>query len=260
MKTTVSSTALKKRIPKGAFQDSAVVFGNIKHSGDEKDISLSKSGSSGSVYSDVESLSGENEDVSMSETNGGFFLGLAATTPKTKRINTGADFGSPLGFPNFHINDDEVVLPSYLPIFLEKKWIDSKIIKTLVKKNFLNNQWFWGATILSKFEEIIRSTFTSEKSIEMATSLARKNKIIVNTNLKKQGVRSDRAVVIKEIPIDTPKKMIVATAAEFGEIRSIKIQLISMWQKAVVEFAITGGFWSLFLNVVTVCWLQIDVF
>ncbi|KAG9302169.1 hypothetical protein G9A89_020603 [Geosiphon pyriformis] len=37
--------------------------------------------------------------------------------------------------------------------------------------------------------------------------------------------------------MDTPKEMIVAALAKFGEIKSIKIQLIGMWQKAVVEFA-----------------------
>ncbi|KAG9286030.1 hypothetical protein G9A89_022707 [Geosiphon pyriformis] len=53
----------------------------------------------------------------------------------------------------------------------------------------------------------------------------------------KSGVHSDWAVVIKKIPMDTPKEMIVAAVTEFGEIKSIKIQLIGMWQKTVVEFA-----------------------
>ncbi|KAG9305913.1 hypothetical protein G9A89_016566 [Geosiphon pyriformis] len=73
--------------------------------------------------------------------------------------------------------------------------------------------------------------------MKKATSLARENNIIVNSNLKRQGIHSDRAVVIKEIPIDTPKEMIVAAVSKFGEIKSIKIQLIGLWQKAVVEFA-----------------------
>ncbi|KAG9294014.1 hypothetical protein G9A89_019352 [Geosiphon pyriformis] len=34
-----------------------------------------------------------------------------------------------------------------------------------------------------------------------------------------------------------PKEMIIATVSEFGQIKSIKIQLIGLWQKAVVEFA-----------------------
>ncbi|KAG9301309.1 hypothetical protein G9A89_004061 [Geosiphon pyriformis] len=70
----------------------------------------------------------------------------------------------------------------------------------------------------------------------MATLLARKKRIIVNNNLKKQKIHSDWAVVIKKILMNMPKEMIVTALAEFGEIKSIKIQLIGMWQKAVVEF------------------------
>ncbi|KAG9302898.1 hypothetical protein G9A89_022314 [Geosiphon pyriformis] len=156
MKATASSTTLKKKALKGAFygptggsfsQKKKVVFGNIKHSGDERDIFLSKSGSSGSIYSDVESLSGKDEDVSMSGMNGGSLL---------------------------------------------------------------------------------------EKSMEMTASLAREKGININSDLKKQEMRSDQAVVIKEILIDMPKNIIVTAVTKFGEIKSIKIQLIGMWQKAVL--------------------------
>ncbi|KAG9307336.1 hypothetical protein G9A89_017164 [Geosiphon pyriformis] len=179
-KATASSTTSKKKTLKGTFHGSAggsffqkkkVVFSNVKHSGNKKNISLSKSGSDDSVYSNVESLSGEDEDISMSKTNSGSLLGSAATILKAK---------------------------------------------------------------------IIRSIFTSEKSIEIAASLARKKEINVNSNLKKQGVHSNWAVVIKEIPMDMPKEMIIAVLAKFGKIKSIKIQLIGLWQKAVVEFAELG--------------------
>ncbi|KAG9299645.1 hypothetical protein G9A89_020816 [Geosiphon pyriformis] len=216
-----------------------VVLGNIKHSGDKRDISLSKFESSNSIYSDVKSLSDEDEDVSMSGANGGSLLGLAATISKAKRVNTSAGFGSLLGSSNFYIDNNEVVLFPHLPISLEKKWIDPKIIKTsvevsvkksfaldinllaveeklvmaktqLIRKFFLIVNGFGRATTSSKFEEIIRSTFTSEKNMEMATSLAKEKGINVNNNLKRQGL---------------------------GEIKLIKIQLIGLWQKAVVEFA-----------------------
>ncbi|KAG9286856.1 hypothetical protein G9A89_012406 [Geosiphon pyriformis] len=193
MEAIASSTTLKKKAPKGAFhgladdffsQKKKVVLGNVKHSGDERDISLSKSGSNDSVYSDVESLSGEDKDVSMSGMNGGSFLGSAAITSKTKQVNTDVGFGSPLGSPNSYIDNDEVVLPSCLPISLKKKWIDPKIIKTLVevlirksfaldinlsaiedksamtktqliRKFFSMVNGFGGGTTPSKFEEII---------------------------------------------------------------------------------------------------------
>ncbi|KAG9286448.1 hypothetical protein G9A89_014614 [Geosiphon pyriformis] len=266
MEATASSTTPKKKAFKSAFhgpvsgffsQKKKAVLGNIKHSGNEKNIFLSKFGSGDSVYFDVESLSGEDEDVSMSEVNGESLLGLAATIPKTKQVNTGAGFGSPLGSSNFHMDNEEVVLPSHLPISLERKWIDPKIIKTsvevsikklfaldinlsavegksamaktqLIRKIFSTVNGFGGATTSSKFEEIIQSTFILEKNMKMATSLAREKRIDINTNLKKSGVHSDWAVVIKEISIDTPKKMIITAVTEFGEIKSIKIQLIDM--------------------------------
>ncbi|KAG9297380.1 hypothetical protein G9A89_009464 [Geosiphon pyriformis] len=70
----------------------------------------------------------------------------------------------------------------------------------------------------------------------MATLLAKEKRIDINSNLKRQGMRSDQAVVIKKIPIDTPKDIIVTAVSEFGEIKLIKIQLIGMWQKAIMEF------------------------
>ncbi|KAG9307576.1 hypothetical protein G9A89_023141 [Geosiphon pyriformis] len=71
----------------------------------------------------------------------------------------------------------------------------------------------------------------------MATSLAREKGIDINSNLKKQKIKSDQTVVIKKILMNILKDMIITVVSKFGEIRLIKIQLIEMWQKAVVEFA-----------------------
>ncbi|KAG9284425.1 hypothetical protein G9A89_023682 [Geosiphon pyriformis] len=278
LKTVLGGNMLKKKVPKNAFhgpadgfftQKKKLVLGNIKHSGDEKDISLSKSGPDDSVYSDVDSLSSDDENVGMIGVNRGSFLDSAATTPKVKCVNTDTMFGFPLGSSDFTMDDDEIVLSSHLFIFLKKKWIDPKIIKTsvkvsvkrlfaldinlsavkkksamaktqLIRKIFSIVNGFGGATTLLKFEEIIQSMFTLEKSMEVAVLLAREKGIDVNSNLKRQEMRSDWAVVIKKIPMNTPKDMIVAAISEFGEIKSVKIQLIGMWQKAVVEFAELG--------------------
>ncbi|KAG9307598.1 hypothetical protein G9A89_023163 [Geosiphon pyriformis] len=236
MKATASSTAPKKKAPKSAFQGPTggffsqkkkIVLGNVKHFGDEKDISLSKAGSSGSVYSDVESLSGEDENVSMSGTNDGFLLGSAATTPKA----------------NLSAVEDDLAMAK----------------TQLIRKIFSTINGFGGATTPSKFEGIIRLTFTSEKSMEMTTLLARENKIVINTDLKKQEVHLDQAVVIKEIRMNMSKDMIVAAVAEFGEIKSIRIQLIRMWQKAVIEFAessqanLLASKWSFLIGKDSVC-------
>ncbi|KAG9301075.1 hypothetical protein G9A89_015811, partial [Geosiphon pyriformis] len=226
LKTVSGGDMSKKKVPKGAFygpaggffaQKKRVVLGNVKHSGNKKDISLSKSGSGDSVYSNVDSLSGDDEDVGMTDVHGGSLLGLAVTTPKAKCVNTGT-----------------IVLPLRMSIPLDKKWIDPKIGKTQVemsvKKSFaldINLLAVEGKSAMAKTQ---------------TTSLVRANNIIVNSDLKRQRVCSDRAIVIKKIPMDIPKEMIVTAVSEFGEIKSIKIQLIEMWQKAAVKDRETWAF------------------
>ncbi|KAG9296644.1 hypothetical protein G9A89_002915 [Geosiphon pyriformis] len=230
----------KKKTPKSVFYGSAggffsqkkkVILGNVKHSGNERNISLSNSGPSNNIYSDVKSLFGDDEDVNMSGVNNESFLGSAATTSKT------------------NMDDNEVVLFLYLPISLDKKWIDPKIIKTLVevsiKKLFALDINFSAveeklaiaktqlsmvlgrATTFSKFERIIKSTFTSKISIMKTTSLAKENGIITNVNIKKQGIHSNQAVVIKKIIINMPKEIIKAIV-EFAKSGQAE-QLTTKW-------------------------------
>ncbi|KAG9286810.1 hypothetical protein G9A89_012360 [Geosiphon pyriformis] len=150
--------------------------------------------------------------------------------PNAKHFNTGVAIGSPLGSINYDMDDEEeveIAVKKSFALDINLSAVEGKLAmaKTqVVRKLFSRINGFGGATTPSKFEGIIRSTFTSSESMEKATSLARKNDIMVNSNLKRQGVHSDRAVVIKEILMDTPKKMIIATVSEFGQV-------------AVVEFA-----------------------
>ncbi|KAG9304068.1 hypothetical protein G9A89_005978 [Geosiphon pyriformis] len=264
LKAVSSSGMFSKKALKGMFYGPAGGFfsqkkkaslGNVKYSGDEKNISL-KSGSGANVYSNVKSLSGDDENVSMFGGFVGSFLDSAVNTPKAKRVNTGVNFGFSIGSPNFKMNEEMKPLPPPLrkKIPLDKIWINLKIIKIsvevsvkksfaldinllavkgklamqktqFIRKIFSKINGFGRATTLSKFEEIIRSTFTSEESMRKAASLAEKEGIIVNNNVRKQRLYSDQAVVIKEIPMDTLKNIIVAAVFEFGQV------------KAVVEFA-----------------------
>ncbi|KAG9298167.1 hypothetical protein G9A89_005435 [Geosiphon pyriformis] len=167
----------KKKTSKGAFhgpvgetfsQKKKISVSNIKHSGDKKKISLTKPNINEDIYSDMNSEFSNNKLGSTELSLGGaFFLDLAVTTPKAKKVI-----------------------------------IDLSLIK--------------------------------------AISLTREKRIIINSDLKKQKICSNRIVVIKKISMDTPKKMIVAALAKFGKIKSIKIQLIRLWQKAMVEFAKIG--------------------
>ncbi|KAG9284355.1 hypothetical protein G9A89_023612 [Geosiphon pyriformis] len=207
---------------------------------------------------DTDGEASEGEGVSNSKMN----------TSQAKHFNNSAIVGFLLGSINFDIEEKEKIsFPSCKSFSLNKVWINPKIIKTQVemavkksfaldinllavegisamakthaiRKLFSRINGFGEATIPLKFEGIIRSTFISEASIEKATSLAKKNDIIVNSDFKKQGIRSDWTVVIKKISMDMPKDMIVAAVSEFGEIKSIRIQLIGMWQKAMWSFLI----------------------
>ncbi|KAG9287946.1 hypothetical protein G9A89_017541 [Geosiphon pyriformis] len=266
----------KKKAPIGVLYDSVgdsfsqkkrVSVGNVKHSGNEKDISLVKPNPSYGMYSDIDSVSGDSgdNDISLCVGNSSFF-GLATNIPKARKATFNLVCGSLFGLIDYRMNKDDVLLPLFLKISLEKKWVDPKIVKfqievsvrkffTLdinlsavegkfvtaktqyIRKIFSSVNGFGGATTSLKFEGIIQSTFTLEKSIEMAASLAREKGIDVNSNLKRQEMRSDQAVVIIKIPMNTLKDMIVTAVSEFGEIKSIKIQLIGMWQKAMMEFA-----------------------
>ncbi|KAG9300416.1 hypothetical protein G9A89_010041 [Geosiphon pyriformis] len=235
LETAFSSSMSSKKATKSVFHSPAGGFfsqrkkaflENVKHSSDEKDISL-KSGFGTSVYSDVESLSGD-EDVSISGDFDGSLLDLAVNTPKAKWVNTGANFGSLISSPDFEMDEKVKPLPPPLKkkVLLNKIWIDPKIIKTSievsVKKLFALDINFLAV------EEKLTMTKTQFESMKKAVLLAGENGITVNSNLKKQKFCSDRTVVIKEILMDMLKDMIVTTVAKFGEIRSIKIQLIGM--------------------------------
>ncbi|KAG9297749.1 hypothetical protein G9A89_011264 [Geosiphon pyriformis] len=133
--------------------------------------------------------------------------------PNAKHFNTDAAIGSPFGSINYDMDDEKEV------------WVDSKIIKTqvevAVKKSFtldINLLAVEEKSVTTK--EIINVYFVRKHG--KAASLARENDIM--------------AIVIKEIPMDTPKEMIIAAVSKFEKIKSIKIQLIGLWQKAVMEF------------------------
>ncbi|KAG9289144.1 hypothetical protein G9A89_022453 [Geosiphon pyriformis] len=232
LKTALGGDMSKKKVPKGAFhgpasgfftQKKKVVLGNVKHSGDKKNISLSKSGSNNNTYSDVNSLSEDNKDVGMTGVNSESLLDLAITTPKTKHINTSAAFGSLLGFPNFDIDDDEEVKVSVRQSFaldINFSAVKGKLAtaKTqFIRKNFSTINSFGRATTSSKFEGIIQLMFISEESLIKATSLARERKIIVNSDLKKQGIHLNWTVIIKKILMNMPKEIIIITVSEFAD-------------------------------------------
>ncbi|KAG9303107.1 hypothetical protein G9A89_005065 [Geosiphon pyriformis] len=85
-------------------------------------------------------------------------------------------------------------------------------------------------------EDGSNAIFTSDLDLIKATEKTISTKIIVNTNLKKSIGHSDQAVVLKKIPVGTPTEAVHAAVAEFGVVKSIKIQLLGLWQKAIIKF------------------------
>ncbi|KAG9303634.1 hypothetical protein G9A89_018531 [Geosiphon pyriformis] len=112
----------KKKVLKRVLYGPKISVGNVKHLGNEKDISLVKPDPSSSVYSDMNSISGNssNEDVFLS-TNNNSLLGLVTNTFKAKRFNTGLVCGSPLGSIDYGIDENNGLFPPPFKISLNKK-------------------------------------------------------------------------------------------------------------------------------------------
>ncbi|KAG9297352.1 hypothetical protein G9A89_005636 [Geosiphon pyriformis] len=206
----------KKKTPKSAlhgliggtfFQKKKISVSNIKHS--EHIFGY------GSKFSNNK-LGGTELSLS-----GAFFLGLAVTTSKAKKVIIDLVGGFSIGTIDFGIDEDIIHLPSSLNISLEKRLIDPKIVKTQVevpiKKFFVLdiNLFAVKGKLVTAKTQFIKKIFSLVNGFGGATSLTREKRIITN-------------------------KMIVAALAEFGKIKSIKIQLIRLWQKAMVEFAEIG--------------------
>ncbi|KAG9307278.1 hypothetical protein G9A89_017106 [Geosiphon pyriformis] len=129
---------------------------------------------------------------------------------------------------------------------------DDKLIT--IKKVFYKIDGFGRVSTPSKFPGVIYSTFTSKSSLIKAREMASHEKIIVNGDLRKPNIRSDWEVIVKEIPVDLPKSAIEAVFSKFGKIISIKVQLIGLWQKALVEYELSeiadlvADKWSVFMG------------
>ncbi|KAG9288864.1 hypothetical protein G9A89_012193 [Geosiphon pyriformis] len=93
-----------------------------------------------------------------------------------------------------------------------------------------------NALTLSKFPGIIRSTFTSEFSLNKAKLMAINKKVVVNTDFRKVNSHMDQKIIIKKISVDLPRSAIEAVFSKFGKIISVKLQLVGFWQKTLVEY------------------------
>ncbi|KAG9290388.1 hypothetical protein G9A89_007119 [Geosiphon pyriformis] len=119
-------------------------------------------------------------------------------------------------------------------IIVADKFFQKKL--SYVRKTFFGMNGFGRASVFLKFGGIIWVSFTFEKTIMAMVKLVNDYGIVVNTNFKHPVNNCmNQTIVLKEIPVETFIKAIYITVAEFGIIKSIKIQLIGLWQKVIIE-------------------------
>ncbi|KAG9288974.1 hypothetical protein G9A89_015523 [Geosiphon pyriformis] len=234
--------------------------GGILEDGSDSDIVGSKSSETGDT---TESNSIDmKEECLVEETSFNYgkdsaIAGDPNQTPTGLKVKTKKTLGKSLGKIDFSLsnNEDDVLLdaPLELPLSLKNLvnisvckffildiGLDKVIGKSsqeklqVVKKLFSKINGFGGASTPLKFAGIIR---------------AKETQIMVNSNLKKSSECSDWAVVLKEIPIGTSTEAVRTALSKFGIIKSIKMQLIELWQKAVVKFEQIKH-----ADLIAVCW------
>ncbi|KAG9306314.1 hypothetical protein G9A89_018197 [Geosiphon pyriformis] len=181
-------------------------------------------------------------------------------TPRGLCVKTKKVLGKPLGVIDYDavdadgdVLDESLLLPPPFPVKpsvqvpVRKSFaLDIDLVAVVgksfqekvnfVRKIFSGVNGFGGASTPSKFGGIIRATFTSEEAMMTAANLANDRGVVVNTNLKRPVNNcTNRAIVLKEIPVRTSLEAVRAAVAEFGIIKSIKMQLVGLWQKAIIE-------------------------
>ncbi|KAG9299131.1 hypothetical protein G9A89_020444 [Geosiphon pyriformis] len=175
------------------------------------------------------------EECLMEETSFDFGEGGALAggnhdqTLTSLKVKTKKALGKPLGKIDFSKDSDGDSILSDTPLELPPPL--KNLINVSVRKSFtldIGLDKVAGNSSQEKLVVIIRATFTSESSLMKATDKAASAKILVNTNLKKSSGRSDRAVVIKEIPIGTLAEAVCTALSKFGVIKAIKMQLIEL--------------------------------
>ncbi|KAG9292230.1 hypothetical protein G9A89_023950 [Geosiphon pyriformis] len=195
-------------------------------------------------------------------------------TPKSSglKIKTKKVLGKPLGKINFEDGFDDgdfldesaflllsFLLKSSVQVSVRKFFALNIDLVAVAKKssqeksNFIKkffsgvNGFGGGVSTLSKFGGIIYATFTSKKAMMVIANLANEGGVVVNTDLKHSGYNHmNWAIVLKEIPVRTSIKTVHAAVSEFGIIKSIKMQLVGLWQKAFADLLVS--MWSILIG------------
>ncbi|KAG9300803.1 hypothetical protein G9A89_003152 [Geosiphon pyriformis] len=189
--------------------------------------------------------------------SGTFTEGDPDQTPKSLHIKTKKVLKKPLDVIDYNTVNAVSVRKSFALnidfVVITEKSSQEKL--SFVRKLFSGVNGFGGASTSSKFGEIIWATFTSEKAMMTAEKLANDRNIVINTDLKHpNNNHTNRTIVIKKISMRTSMEAVRAAISEFGLIKSIKIQLVGLWQKAIIELEdqnqadLLASKWSIFIG------------
>ncbi|KAG9303579.1 hypothetical protein G9A89_018475 [Geosiphon pyriformis] len=169
------------------------------------------------------------------------------TTPRKTRTYTYV-LGSPPKQPSFNfVNFDDGVLELSL-------YVDFGFNQCIPIKSCVLETHSFNSTKLFVLDIDLSAVSGKTNVDKLAKLLALSENILVNNDLKKITSCTDQEIIIKEIPVDLSKSVIEAVFSKFGKIISIRMQLISLWQKAVVEFesaeiaCLVAFKWSVFVR------------
>ncbi|KAG9304769.1 hypothetical protein G9A89_016799 [Geosiphon pyriformis] len=211
--------------------------------------------------------------------NSTFMGGNPDQTPKGLRVKTKKVLRKPLGVIDYNtvdteddVLDDSLLLPP--PLLVKpsvqvsvRKFFALDIDLVVVAGKSSQKKVNFGASTPSKFGGIIRASFTSEKAMMAAAQLTNDHSVVVNTDLKCPiNNHTNWAIVLKKIPVETSIEAVHAAISEFEFIKSIKMQLVGLWQKAIVELEdqiqadLLAAEWSILIgkDVMHMAWADID--
>ncbi|KAG9296040.1 hypothetical protein G9A89_011892 [Geosiphon pyriformis] len=225
-------------------QKPKVLLGKIKHSGDEADLTYKL------PTKDMSYDAGSESDGQ---------LDSCTNTPKAKCFDSGTvnalslglcDFGSAINDFDMGLSPPVSLRPPHCPVVSVKKKLCFEPTKSFaldigllaVPRSTLCDKLKGVKSLFYKID----TSFTSDSSFAMAKQLAVSKNFVVNTNLKKIGIHSDRKIVIKEISVDLPKSAIKSVLVKYRKIFSIKKVLVEFKSSQVTD--LIASKWSILLN------------
>ncbi|KAG9295161.1 hypothetical protein G9A89_006142 [Geosiphon pyriformis] len=150
--------------------------------------------------------------------------------PKRPSVKTTKVLSKSLDKINFseHNDDDDILLDISLklPSFLKD------LVTVFVRKSFALNIGL--NKVVRKFSQeklmVVRKLFSKVNGFGEASTSSKFSEIICASFIFKSSL-------VQKIPVGTLAETVHAVLSEFGSVVSIKMQLVGLWQKAVVEFA-----------------------